>query len=372
MIIFNIAVKEIKNSLRDRRSFLFMLALPIVLMLILGTALSNAFDTTLKVKEIQVLYQDNSTGAFSTYFQKVTEEASKSGITFIQATPDQDGKEEVRQNRYDAFVDIGPNGVQLYGSELTSIESNIIQGMLTTVVDKYNVGSELAKVNPAAMQLLGGGGKQDYIQETSLHTLNKPGAMDYYAIAMTSMITLYGAMFALHLLRGERAAHTADRLIAAPISKAQIFIGKIIGALVIQSLYVIILILFSKYVFHANWGDHVGLVTLVLITQVLLAISCGIGVSYMAKSTGSARSIISTAIQIFSVLGGAYFIFDTSDQIVNIITHLSPITWVRIAVTKIIYTGDLSAAIPAIGFNIAVAVIMILISIVSMRKREGL
>lgn len=36
MNIWNIALKEIKSNLRNTRTFVFMLALPIVLMLILG------------------------------------------------------------------------------------------------------------------------------------------------------------------------------------------------------------------------------------------------------------------------------------------------------------------------------------------------
>ncbi len=53
--------------------------------------------------------------------------------------------------------------------------------------------------------------------------------MDYYAIVMTTMVALYGAMGASNLIRGERIRKTGDRLIAAPITKAEIFIGENIG-----------------------------------------------------------------------------------------------------------------------------------------------
>ena len=47
---------------------------------------------------------------------------------------------------------------------------------------------------------------------------------------MTTMIALYVAMGASSLIRGERIRKTGDRLIVAPISKAEIFIEKYLVA----------------------------------------------------------------------------------------------------------------------------------------------
>ena len=77
----------------------------------------------------------------------------------------------------------------------------------------------------------------------------KPGSMDYYAIVMTTMVALYGAMGASNLIRGERIRKTGDRLIAAPITKAEIFIGKILGNMVANALCILLVVLFSKFVF---------------------------------------------------------------------------------------------------------------------------
>ena len=65
---------------------------------------------------------------------------------------------------------------------------------------------------------------------------------------MTTMIALYAAMGASSLIRGERIRKTGDRLIAA-ISKAEIFIGKVLGSLVANALCILLVMLFSKFVF---------------------------------------------------------------------------------------------------------------------------
>lgn len=64
MNILHIAGKEIKISFRDRRTFIFMLAFPIVFMLIFTAALSNAFDSEVTVGNIKVVYTDKSNGLF--------------------------------------------------------------------------------------------------------------------------------------------------------------------------------------------------------------------------------------------------------------------------------------------------------------------
>ena len=190
----------------------------------------------------------------------------------------------MKQNKYAVYVELNKDGAKTYGSDKSSIEGSIVEGMLTTFVDKYNVAAEVAKVDPSKVSaVISNGNHNDYIKETSLQAANKPGSMDYYAVVMTTMIALYAAMGASFLIRGERIRKTGDRLIAAPISKAEIFIGKVLGSLVANALCILLVMLFSKFVFQANWGDHLGIIFLILLTEVFLAISFGLGLDILQK-----------------------------------------------------------------------------------------
>lgn len=371
MNIWHIASKEVKRDFRDIRTLIFMLAFPIVLMLVLGAALTNAFDNRIELKDMTVLYKDGG-GAFSPYFQAFAKEAEKSGIHFKPASADEDGIKEVEDKHYTGYLEITGQGVHLYGSSQDSIESNIVQAILTAFIDQYNVAAEVSKVDPKAAGLVfsGTAAPHTYIQETTLNSSEKPGSMDYYAIAMTTMIALYGAMSASYLLSGERIRRTADRLIAAPINKAEIFTGKVLGSIVINSSCLLLVVLFSKFALHANWGDHLGQVFAVLLSEVLLAVSFGLGVSYLAG--GAARMVVFGVVQVSSFLGGAYFPVDEMEGFSTILTNLSPLRWANTAVTQIIYANDFSAAIPAISLNVGLAVLFLLVAIVSMRRREGL
>jgi ABC-2 type transport system permease protein len=371
--IVNIAIKEIKREFRDVRTLIFMLAFPIVLMLILGTALSSAFDSTISVGDIHVLYKDKTAGEFSKYVRTFIEEAKKFDIHFKKASHHMDARRAVKQGDYDGYMEISNNGIQLYTNNNNSVKGSVLQGMVTAFVDQYNMVAAVAQVKPNQVyHVMNNGPRDDYIQETSLHSKRQPGAMDYYAITMTTMIALYGAISASYLIRGERIRKTADRLLAAPIHKSEIFIGKILGSMVANLLCVAIIIVFSKFVFKAYWGHHLALVYLVVFTEVLFAISFGLGISYIARTEGAARMIVMVVVQLASFFGGAYFKIDATSTIAKFITNLSPLTWVNTAITKMIYANDLSASFPAIFLNVGLSALFLLIAGMSFTRREGL
>ncbi|NRD78695.1 ABC transporter permease [Bacillus sp. BRMEA1] len=371
MNILNIAIKEIKHSVRDIRTFVFMLAFPIVLMLILGTALSNAFNSKLAVDDIHVLYKITADPMIATSFQSFIKEAEKSGVQFKQISGNLDGKNEVKENNFSAYIEVTNDGIQLYGTSRNSIEESIIQGMLSAYAGRYNVVASVAKVDPSKVSTaLASHSEDHFIKEKSLNSKKQPGSMDYYAMAMTTMIALYAALGASSLIRGERTRNTSIRLLTAPISKGEIFLGKIIGALLINITFVMVIVAFSSIAFKANWGNHFGMVFLVLATEVFLSVSFGLGVSYLAKTGEAARTILMIVIQLSSFFGGAYFKIDDAKGIS--ITNLSPLTWANNAVTKIIYANDYLAAIKAISLNMGIAIIFLAISIILLRKREGL
>lgn len=373
MNIFSIAMKEIKGDFRDIRTFVFMLAFPLILMLILGTALTNTFDTNIQMDDMNVLYQDQTNGEVSQGFDQFINVAEKSGIHFKKAGGNEDGKDEVKENNYDGYMEITQNGIQLYLNERNSIGGSILQGMLTAFVDQYNIAQEVAKVAPDKLEAVLSAEKQDdYIQESSLSPNSQPGSIDYYAVVMTTMIAMYGALSASSLILKERARKTGDRLLVSPVRKSEIFIGKVLGNIVINTICVSVVILCSGLFFKANWGDHLGVVFFVLLTEIVFAVSLGLGISYLTKTNAASQTIILLFVQLASFFGGAYFRLDNPEGILKFVADLSPLTWINTAIMKIIYTNDLLAAIPAAALNIGLAIVLLLVAVVSMQRREGL
>jgi ABC-2 type transport system permease protein len=371
--VLSIAIFEIKGHFRDIRTFVFMLAFPIVLILILGTALTNAFHNGISVGDMKLLYQNSASNPqLQTYWNGFAHAIAGQGVELTPASPGTDGREAVKDNRYTAYAEIDDSGIRFYGSGRETIESNVIQGMLTAFADKYNLAAAAAKISPEAAQAIvvnavAGG---SFIRETSLDPDRKPGSIDYYAIAESTMIAFYACMSASNLIRAEVRRKTALRLAAAPVSKLEIFAGKVIGCTFTNFLCILAVVLFSKYAFNANWGDHLGIVFLLLFTVVLLAVSFGLGLTYIFKGE-AANSVMLIFVQIASLLGGAYFPIEDASGFFDRLTNLSPMRWANNALMNMIYNGDLKAAFPVIGLNAAIAAAFLAFVAVTLRKREA-
>lgn len=374
MNIISISFKEIKQVLRDLRTLLFMLAFPVVLMIVLGLALSNAFSSNVSIGELKVLVNDTSGGGELTQaFTAFTKEMGKIGVEFDSIKPGMDGRKEVEQSGYVDYVELTKTGVSLYGSSRNTIESNIVQGMLTSFTGKYNAAVAVAQIEPAKTEMVfASGNSHEYIKETSINADRLPGALDYYALAMAVMVAMWSAMSATRLIQSEVTRGTAFRLITAPVSKGEIFTGKVLGSIVFNMLCILVIILFSKYVFQAYWGTHLGIVLLVLLSLVIMAISFGLAGGYLLKS--SANGIMVLIVQVASFFGGAYFPIgdDTGVGFMSTMIQLSPIRVANHALTQVIYGDNLSAAWPVIGLNMILSVFFLGISIIMMKRREGL
>lgn len=369
--ILRIALRELK-TLRDVKMLVFMIATPVVLILILGTTLTNAFNGSIAVGKIRVLYTNHShESSLMKDWEKFAEQSAHSGIEFVKASETMDAKLEVENNHYVGYVELTDSGLHYYGNSRNSVENVIAQSALASFADSYKLanGLEGLDTEQAAAIMSGSGGK--YVQETSLNAARQPSAMDYYAIAMITLIIMYGSLTAAQLIDGERKRNTSVRLLVSPITKGEIFAGKIMGNLLQNVVYVTIVVLICKYMFNIYWGDRLGLVLFVLFTQVVFSLSLGLGFSYMIKGNASS-SILMMIIQVGAFIGGSYFPLQDVTGILRTITRYSPLEWTNEALLQIIYADNGSAAVSATLLNLGFSMLLLIAAVMIMRRREGL
>ncbi len=376
MNVWLIAWKEWRTS-QNAAMLIFMLATPVLLMLILGTVLSGNFNGSKAVEGIRVIYSvdvDGYGGQEESERLKQWLDGRSEGMVMLEEAKsgERDALRAVGDGEYAGHVSFCEKSIRYEGNSRAGVENGIVQGLLSA----YAEHRKLEHAFPDGLTAEGPPVATSHVKERALQAPLKPNAIDYYAVAVTTMIIMYSAATAGLLFENERVRHTANRLLVAPVTKAEIFAGKIAGSLLINSLFTLVVVLISKYMYGANWGDAgaMGMSLLVLFSQILFAISLGLGASYLFKGK-AAGAVIMTIIQLAALFGGSYYQVEDNGDFVSMLSRFSPLDWTNDAIITVIYGGagkGLSAAAEAIVLNAGFSVLFLAIAILLMRRKEGL
>jgi ABC-2 type transport system permease protein len=374
MNIINIMIKEIKHNIRDKKGMVMMILFPVILMLVLGAALSGAFETSKKIGEIKALYLIQGEKLISESFKSFLGENKNSSITFVEALSIEEGLSSVQDTKYNAFVLVKENEekIYLYKNDRYNLEASIVEAVLNSYVQRYNVIGEILKVNPMALDQIGNIEYKDYVTEVSLIKKRAPRAIDFYAVTMLTLIIMYASIGGGWAIKGEKIRKTGNRIVASPIKKYEIFIGKTLGALVSTFLQISIVIIVSKFILKAYWGSDMITIFILIISEIIMAISIGITVGFAVKSETTMNGILNTLIPFVVFLGGGYMPLESfGNGILLKLANISPLKWTNDAILQVIYDNSRSLVSSALAINLAISIILILLS-AYIFKREAI
>jgi len=360
--ILNIFKNELTHNFRSAKSMSMMILLPIVFMLILGSALSKNFTPTMN--KMEAIYTIQSDKEMSSTFENFIKSAKQNGLTFNKVNSEKEGFDSIKNKKNICYVKISGNPckIEFYKNARFSFEADFAEISLSTFVQRYNALSEIKKVNPTAYYRSISNNSLDFVKVETLAGKKTPDSKSYYGLTMLTMIIFYAMYSGTFSIKREKYSRTGTRLICSPISKHEILVGKIIGGLLITILQIAIVFLFSIYIQGAYWGTHIGIIILILLSEAIAALSIGIGVSFIFKTDAAIYGILNIIPMLFSFLGGAFFSIDGFSKILVKIADISPIRWVNQSITGIVYNNDYSKVPATLAINLGIAIIFIAIS----------
>jgi len=364
--MFLVFVKEIKQNLRNVRAMSYLVLFPIILILVLGTALSGAFDQSIAFKDINVLYSNSNDGALAQAFNGFITKGGEMGFVFSKAQSLQEAEDQVKNADYTCFINVSDNGLEIYENDKEAFKASLVEGVLNSFIQRYKALSQIVLVNPSvAMKIMNDQSNRNFVKLSTIGDERQPTAMDYYAVTMLTLIILYSSLTGAHAIKDEKTSKTMNRLLCAPVKKYEVLTGKILGSLVITSLQVGVVILITKFVLKTYWGNHLGVVLLLLASEVAMAVSLGIGVAFLVKNE---RGILNTLIPLMAFFGGSYMPVENFGKSLLLVANFSPVRWVNKAIFAVIYSNDYSSVAKAISINLCLAAIFVVIASLSFRK----
>ncbi len=377
MNIARMAVKELKQNIRNFKANIMMVLFPIVLIIILGAAFSGVFDSTIQLNDVTVLYTEETadgaqtlTKAFESFRDAIGEEL---GITFEKTDDVEMGIESMNYYQYSAylFVSDSDQEIRLYKNERHGFTASLLESALNSFTNTYGVMATIAVNNPSAMAMLPAAEEGDYVRVRSLDEKRQPGSLDYYAVTMLTLILLYSSLTGLFSVKSDIEEKTASRVLCAPVRGYELLTGKVLGCISVTILQGLAVILFSKFILKAYWGEDLLTVALLLISYSIMAVSIGVGLGYAFKKSDAATGAINTLIPVLVFLGGGYVPLDTMGPAFAGISNISPVKWINSALFRVLYDNDYSHVAISLGINLAIAAVFVLLSAVLSGKGNG-
>ena len=345
-VIGHVARKEARQILRDRRTFVLLLVMPIVLTFLFGKALETG-----ELRQIPsvIFNQDGSpeSNAIVTAFSTYDEVQIEREVGTLQEAQDL-----LAQGKIKAAIVI-PRGFmkQIEAGEeaqlqllLDGTDNNsapIVEGVAQQVIQRYNAeravkGLWARGVRPDRGQRL----IQPVFVQTEIRY--NPG-LRYLSYVMPGVIGLTLQLLTVMLMAvsitREREKGTLDQLMASPITRSELILGKLLPYLGISLLNVVTILFVADRWFNVPVRERLPLLLAFCVLFVLTSLATGLLISAVSRSQFQAIQIAVFYILPVFMLSGAYAPIEAIPRAIRPISYLFPLMYFCRAVRAVTLRG---------------------------------
>ncbi|MCL1917118.1 MAG: ABC transporter permease [Peptococcaceae bacterium] len=165
---------------------------------------------------------------------------------------------------------------------------------------------------------------------------------NYYAITMLIFGALNNSTIAANSFMEGRIMKANMRLCNAPIPNSFIFLPKIIASLLFGTLCHTLAASAIFFITGVNFGGGNAIfLWLLLLAVYFFAVCFSVMLCCILKKEETVNMILSTAVSLLCLLGGAFFPMKGLGRIVEVISNISPVTWISTAAFQAVYDNRL-------------------------------
>lgn len=375
MNIVDIAIKDLLQNIRDKKSALFLVIMPIMFTLFFGFVFNPANQPDDTRLPVAVINQDQG-AALSQGLVTLLENSS--AVRLVPLTDKEAAKPARLVDKGDlAAVVVIPAGFgqdTLAGNtaQVTAIiDESSANGhsaymALQTIVARVLGMAQTAEISAQTLELqqpfADDAERQAYkVEAVEIATrawqqpsivLQEDGAGDEagssekvsaFAQASPGMIvqfTIYGLMMAGMVFVLERKSGTLARLLTTPVTRAQIIAGKMLAMFIMVFAQEVILVAIGQFALGVDYLQSPLALLLLMISVALWAASLGLLIAAVSK--GEEQVIMWSLIAMFvlAAMGGAWFPLDMAGEAFSTIGHTLPTAWTMDGFQNIILRGQ--------------------------------
>ena len=326
--------KEFHHILRDKRSMLVLLGLPIVQLLIFG------FAITTETRNCNIAILDNSKDEATQNIITRIENSTYFDIDRTLSRNDQ-ADEAFKTGRIKLAIVFQPN----FQNDL--LHTNKTQMQIITDASDPNQATTLANyVSAIVMQYqqeLNQNKDLPYTINTEIRMLYNPQLKGEYSSVpgvMGMILLLISAMMTSISIVKEKEIGTMEVLLVSPMKPSVVIASKVIPYFIVSLINVITILLISNFVFGIPIQGSFLLLSLITIIYIICALALGILISTITSSQQAAMIISLLGLMLPVVmLSGYAFPVANMPWILQIISNIVPAKWYIIMVKDVMIKG---------------------------------
>lgn len=373
MRILTIAIKEFWHNLRNPKVMLLLTLIPIIAILLLGTAVSNQFSNpAISMSNVQIEYYIAGEGSeFATSIVRLMNDFIDKSGTLQRVYQPQESVNRLKHNDIAAYVLINEaeQSVKLYKNQFYYEKAIILEGLLISAINHYNVTHNLTGHEADPSVIIDQAAK-DYVSMQGLAGQEWPSAMDYYGVAFSILFVFYGMTTSITNTINDKKNGTLARALLSPAAQKELLVGKIIGEVAIKVIQMAIVIATTMFIYNVNWGAKPQYAFIMIFAQIILSVSIGTALGLIFSREEIAASLVHIMIVIFAFFGGSYMPLSGLGLLGQIGKFFSPIWWSTTGIFSLIYIGDTAIYSIALLVNVFLALVFIGIASLRIRKKE--
>ena len=179
--------------------------------------------------------------------------------------------------------------------------------------------------------------------------------VSYLSASMAIFFLFFSVAFGVSGILEERRLGTLDRLLAAPMSRRSILVGKMLSAFVLGIVSLTVLWLGTTFLLDADWGNPLGVIPLI-IAGVLAAMGILSIVAAFAKNQDQAGNFQAIVSLVLAFLGGAFFPVNLAGGILETLSLATPHAWFLRGLGDL-QGGQVSDILPSVAALLVFAVV---------------
>ena len=332
--------KEALHILRDKRTMMIVLLIPIVLMILFGFAISTELNNLNVAVSVQKHTEDIR--------GKIEKLSANPYFTFVGYVNQKDAETMLRSSKADAVVVFDNEGKMQFLFDASNTN--------TAMSGSIYLQSVMSEENLSNQELF------------NLHLLYNPqmkSAYNFVPGIMGLIFILICAMMTSVAIVREKESGTMEVLLVSPVRPIKIILAKMIPYFVISCINLTTILLVSRFLLDVPLSGSLFSIIFISLIYLVLSLSLGLLVSTISSSQVMAL-LISAMVMMMPILmlSGMIFPIENLPSVLQPVPYIVPAKWYIEAIRKLMIMGlPITAVTKEILILILMSVVLVFVSL---------